>query len=332
MHDHFIALDWAERNMAVSRMTKISDKISSIDVPSDIKELKLYLTKLKGKKILTFEETTTSQWLYTELRDFVDEIIVCDPFRNRLLSDGPKTDRIDSRKLVLLLKANLLKAVFHTSQQFINLRKLVSGYQDVVKAGVRLKNQRSALFRSKGLRQGEEEKCGPIERFVIAGINQAIDAYEIEKERYELEFKKLTRKHTAIRNLVSIPGIGEIGAVKIVAAVVNPLRFKSKAAFISYCGLIKHEKMSGGRSYGKRSPRYSRAMKSVFKSAAITVIDGGVLNPFTIFYNYLIKEKNYPAHNARHAVARRIAVLALGILKSGKKFDKERFTYRFDNK
>ena len=33
-----------------------------------------------------------------------------------------------------------------------------------------------------------------------------------------------------------------------------------------------------------------------------------------------MEEKNYPEHNARHAVARRIAVLALGVMKIGKKF------------
>ena len=35
-------------------------------------------------------ETTISQWLYTELRKYVDKIIICDPHRNKLLSEGPK--------------------------------------------------------------------------------------------------------------------------------------------------------------------------------------------------------------------------------------------------
>ncbi len=115
MYDHYIALDWAQSNMAIARMTKQSSEISVVEVPASVKELKGYLRRLKGRSILRFEETTTSQWLFTELKSSVDEILVCDPYRNKLLSEGAKTDRIDARKLVTLLKAELLKPVFHSS-------------------------------------------------------------------------------------------------------------------------------------------------------------------------------------------------------------------------
>ena len=109
IYDHYIAIDWSNLNMAIARMTKKSSKITAIDVPADITELKAYLKNLRGTKILTIEETTTTQWLYTELRDYVDKILICDPYRNRLLSEGPKTDKIDAVKLVRLLKAGLIK-------------------------------------------------------------------------------------------------------------------------------------------------------------------------------------------------------------------------------
>ena len=72
MYDHYIAVDWAQKNMAIARMTKKSKKTHVIDVASDIGDLCAYLKHLKGKKILTFEETTTSQWLYTETREYVE--------------------------------------------------------------------------------------------------------------------------------------------------------------------------------------------------------------------------------------------------------------------
>lgn len=150
MFDHYIALDWAQSNMAIARMTAQAAKMKTIDVPADVKSLKLYLDKLKGKRILTLEESTASQWLYTELREHVEELIVCDPYRNHLLKEGAKSDKIDAEKLVRLLRAGLLKSVFHTGDQLIELRKIVSGYLDVVKAGTRLKNQRSAMFRAFG--------------------------------------------------------------------------------------------------------------------------------------------------------------------------------------
>ncbi len=43
IYDHYIAIDWAVKNMAIARMTKKSNKITVIDVPSDLVELKVYL-------------------------------------------------------------------------------------------------------------------------------------------------------------------------------------------------------------------------------------------------------------------------------------------------
>ena len=320
--DHYIAVDWAQTNMAIARMPAKLDKVDTRDVPSDIGELKIYLRNLKGKKILTIEESTTAQWLYTELKDEVDELLVCDPRRNRLLSEGPKTDKIDASKLVQLLRAGMLKRVFHTADQFIYLRKLVSGYRDVVQAGVRLKNQRASLFRANGLSKKEAVLPSDAETFVLQGLDASIERYEKEKKRYESEFNRWRTKHPLVRNLESLPGIGAIGAVTVAAAVVDARRFPNKNAFISYCGLVKHERLSGGRSYGKKSTQYSRALKCVFKTAALACIDGNAKNgAFKSYYDQLIEKKRCSDHVDRHAMARRIATLALGVMKSGKIFE-----------
>ena len=321
-YDHFIAVDWAQRNMAIARMTAHSDKISVVDVPASVKELKVYLKNFRGKKILTFEESNTAQWLYTELKEHVDEIVVCDPYRNHLLSEGPKNDKIDARKLAQLLRANLLKSVFHSGDEFIVLRKLVSGYLDVIKSGVRAKNQRDALFRSSGKRvsDGDDALEHSAERFVLEGLERSIDSYELERNRYLKEFSRLSKGNPVIRNLKSIPGIGEIGAVKLAAIIVDPRRFKTKGDFLSYCGLIKLERMSGGNSYGQKTPRYCRPLKDVFKIAALANTLARAGGPFKDYYDGLLRDKGYSTHNARHALARRIAVLAFGTWKSGKKF------------
>jgi transposase len=319
--DHYIAVDWSVKNMAIARTTKKSNKITAIDVPSDIAELQVYLKNLEGSKILAIEETTTSQWLYTELKDYVNKIIICDPTRNRLLDDGPKTDKIDASKLVQLLRAGLMKEVYHSADKFIYLRRIASAYEDLVKSGVRLKNQRYSLLRVCGLKGTEKEdvKLGSLsEQYVLECLDRQIEAYEKEKKGYEREFKKLARKYPEIRYQISLPGIGAINAVKIVSRIVTPYRFANKGHYLSYCGLIKLDKVSGGRNYGKKNPRYCRQLKSVYKSGALAAIGGN--NPINDYYEYLIKEKGYPAYNARHKAARRLAILSLGVFKSGKRY------------
>ena len=200
-YDHYIGLDWAQQNMAIARMTKHSNDVQTIDVRTDIEDLKLYLEKLKGTKVLTFEETNPAQWLFTELKPCVDEIVVCDPYRNHLLKEGGKSDRVDAKKLVQLLRAGLLKPVFHCTDEFIKIRKLISGYEDLVRLGVAQKNQRSAMFRACGKSPKGETLDSPYEQFVLDGLDQGIQNYESLKKKYEIELKKLCRENKIIKNL-----------------------------------------------------------------------------------------------------------------------------------
>jgi transposase len=329
--DHYIAVDWSVKNMAIARMTKKSNKITAIDVASDLLELQVYLKRLEGTKILAIEETTTSQWLYTELKDYVNKIMICDPTRNKLLDDGPKTDKIDATKLVCLLRAGLMKEVYHSADKFIYLRRVVSAYDDLIKSGVRLKNQRYSLLRACGLK-GDEEKDVKLsssdEQYVLECLDRQIETYEKEKKGYENEFNKLARKHPEIRHQKSLPGIGAINAVTIISRVVTPYRFADKGHYLSYCGLVKLDRVSGGITYGKKNPRYCRRLKSVYKIGALAAVSGN--NPINDYYEYLIKQKGYPAHNARNKVARKLAILSLGIFKSGRKYEPYNNKYRIN--
>ena len=329
-YDHYVAVDWAQSNMAIARMTAQSNDIKTTDTKADVGDLRAYLKSLKGKKVLTIEETTTSQWLYSELKGDVDELLICDPYRNKLLSEGAKTDKIDAEKLVHLLRSGLLKKVFHSGDDFIYLRKIVSGYEDVVKSGVRLKNQRSALFRASHESAKKQTELKRAEdNFVLEGLDKSITSYEEEKKRYETEFKRLSKKYKEIRLLKNIPGIGVINSVKIVARIVDPHRF-DRNSWWSYCGLVKLVKLSGGKSYGIRNSRYCPQMKCVFKTATLAVIGGN--NEFNDLYKHLMTDKNYPPHTARNAIARRIAALTLGVLKSGEKFKSYGERRNVDNK
>ncbi len=177
IYKHYIALDWSKVNFAVASMRDTSSRVKLEEYPSDIKILKQYLKKLTGKKILTIEETTSTHWLYVELKEIVDKILVCDPYKNSLMKDGPKTDKIDAEKLCKLLRNGMLKEVFHSMDKSYEIRKLASSYEDFVKASVRLKNQRSSMFLSEG-KDHKKEKIlsqSPIKKFVTEKQNLAIE-------------------------------------------------------------------------------------------------------------------------------------------------------------
>jgi transposase len=309
--DHYLAVDWSMKVMAIGHMRRKSIEPEIFERPSGLRELKDYLATLRGRKVLAIEETTTSHWLYVELVDHVDRIILCDAYHNRLLSEGPKSDKIDAGKLCQLLRAGLLKEVFHSLSGQYELRRLVSAYEDVVKAGVRVLNQKACLA------QGHFDS-GTYAPLILEQMDKSIELYERSKEQYERKFKEISRRNKLVRNLLEISGIGVIGAVKIVALVVDARRFPRAAHYLSYCGLIKHEKLSGGRSYGRRSPRFNHTLKAVYKLAAMSIISGKD-NPLRQYYEFLLAN-GVAEHNARHALARYLARLTYGMLKTGTRY------------
>ncbi len=313
-YDHYVAIDWSMMNMAIAHLTQRNETPCVFERESDITELKKYLSLLKGKKIITFEESGSAHWLYLELLSSADRIVICEPFHNRLLCHGPKTDKIDAGKLCELLKGGLLKEVYHSDSATYELRALVSAYEDVVRAGVRNLNQKDALER-------DHRNRGKSAEFIVEMIDKSIELYRQNKEEYVRRFQKYCRSDKLVRYQDEIPGIGPIGAVKIVATVVDARRFPYAGKYLSYCGLVKHEKLSGGRSYGRRRPRYSRVLKSVYRTASMASLKGN--SPFRQYYDYLL-EKGVAEHNAQHAVARYIARVSYGILKSGMHYDPNR--------
>ena len=315
-YDHYMALDWSQDMFSLARVTQKSKIPKWYSGMPKIEILIEYIKNLRGKKILTIEETTSTHWLYVELTDYVEKIVVCDPYRNKLLSEGPKNDDIDAGNLSILLRGGFLKEVFHSMDESYMLRKLTSAYEDLVKAGVRVKNQKSAIYRAMGKRYKKEElrSDNEIIKYILRQQNEAIEYYEREKKGYEKEFQKIRKRTQIIEEMCRISGLDTITAVQLYAIVIDAKRFPNKNKYWSYCGLVAHQKMSGKRNYGKRRARSSRKLKSIYKTAAIAAIGGN--NDIREYYETMLEE-GYSEYKARHAVARYIAKVTYAMMKHG---------------
>jgi hypothetical protein len=316
IYKHYIALDWSQVNFALASIRDSGTKYKVVEHPANLKILKECLKKLPGRKILTIEETTTAQWLYVELIDYVDKILICEPFHNSLLKSGAKNDKIDATKLCMLLRNGSLKEVFHTTDELYKLRKLVSVYEDLVNASVRMKNQRSSMFLSEGKDHKKERILtgNTINKFITEKQNLSIDHFALMRKEFELIFQKIKKENQTIQRLVKISGIAEKLAVTILAVVVDANRFESKYKYYAYCGLVKHFKKSGDRDYGKRNTRHSRRLKRCYKIAANAAICGN--NDIREYYEYLI-QNNYSYEDARNQIARYIAKASYAVMKNG---------------
>ena len=98
--------------------------IARHSVPTTIPAISRVLESIQGTKQLAFEEGPMAGWLYRNLCSKVDQLIVAEPRRNKLItSDGDKDDMIDSAKLARLLRGKFLKPVHHTDDNSLIIRK-----------------------------------------------------------------------------------------------------------------------------------------------------------------------------------------------------------------
>lgn len=323
---YYIGMDAHSKTSTFAVMNRKGKVVKKVSVATTEAEVLKLLCSVNGPKALTFEETTISQWLYVLLKSEVDHLVVCDPAAN--FKKGAKTDKIDAVELADLLRVGRLMPVFHTNDERIELRTLISGYEDLNKEIVRTKNRYKALFRlSATLVRGSRVYSDPkmiqklstkTQKFVAKPLFYQLAILDQHKELYQKKFKQNFRRYKEMRLIKSIPGFGETNTNQIVGLVVSPWRFATKYKFFSYAMLVKHKQISDGVSYGQKRVYGQSQLKAIFRMAALAAMKSD--NAFKRKYQQMILNGgNQKA--AFNAVSRSLAATVLGIWKSGKKYD-----------
>src|SRR6059058_5084201 len=92
-----------------------------------------FIQGLRGDLHVTFQEGTWATWLYDLLKPHVTKVVVCNPRKSALLTDGSKGDKIDARKLAELLRGGYLKPVYHGDHGLRTLKELSRSYLTIAR-------------------------------------------------------------------------------------------------------------------------------------------------------------------------------------------------------
>ena len=88
---YFIGLDAHSTTSTFAVVDETGKCIHRSTVNTSEKNLSYVIRKINGERHLTFEESTISQWLYLQLREYVDHLVVCNPVYVAK-KQGAKTD------------------------------------------------------------------------------------------------------------------------------------------------------------------------------------------------------------------------------------------------
>jgi transposase len=343
----YIGLDVHKEAISIAVLNGAGKLVMESIIETKALTLLQFLQGLRGELHVTLEEGTWAAWLYEVLKPHVHEVVVCNPRRNALLKEGSKSDRVDARKLAELLRAGLLRAVYHGEHGLGTLRELGRSYQTISKDLKRVMNRLKALFRSRGISCMGTQVYGPryrdqwLHKIRQAGVRrraelmyQHLDGLQALRRQARGEFLAESRKHKAVKVLRQIPSIGPIRAALLLALIQTPHRFRSKRQLWTYSGLgvethdsAQHRYVEGQLQRSKKpqqvrglNQNHNHEMKEIFKSTAASASRSA--GPLHDFYIRLLAKGMKP-EMARLTLARKIAAITLTLWKKGGHFDAE---------
>ena len=331
-------VDCRMTELAVEQKGKI---IARDRIPTTVKSLGTFLSSLPGRKAMVIEEGPMAGWLYRNLRGKVDQFVVCDPRRNRLIScDGEKNDALDAGDLAALLRGGYLREVYHTQdEERLALKEAVALYHDRVRDAVRQINKLRGYCRGHGLtipgkvlvnrsarRPWLKELNRPTLAQQLSILWIAFDAVSEQVKMAKRQMMRLSKSYPIIGFWKELPGIGFIRAVTLFAYLDTPWRFGSPKKLWKYCGVGLKRYSSGSDQEGRPKLGYlrlfrgvNRRLKDVIMGAALSAISRSS-NPFADHYRAMVQEGVTPS-NARHTVARKMLTVMWGMWKTNSPYE-----------
>jgi transposase len=332
---HYIGADVHSNNIeiAVRHRGQITQRFS---LPTALAALYPVLDSIKAPKQIAIEEGPLAGWLYRNLNTRVDQFIVSEPRRNKLISsDGDHDDKIDAAKLAMLLEGGFLKPVYHSKeQQRALLKKWVSLYHDTVKNAVRSINKIRACGKTEGIKipamaiKNPEKRLPWLQGLKMPGLADQLAmlfvGYDATARQCKMAKQKLitlSKAYPVIKQFEQLPGVGLIRSVTFFAFIDTPWRFKKKNKLWKYCGVGLERVTSGTDKKGRPRPAKlqlpwacNRVLKNVILGAAISAIRQKK-NAFASDYERMVSNGMIQS-NARHTVARKLLTAMWGLWKS----------------
>jgi transposase len=341
----YIGLDVHQSTISVAVLDREGKLIVHCVLATQATAILDFFAGLGGELRVTFEEGTHSAWLYDLLVRRVGKLVVCNPRQNALLKAGNKSDRIDARKLAVLLRAGLLSPVYHGQNSTQTVKQLVRSYSTLTEDTTRTMGRLKALYRSQAIAcagqkpYGRRHRQAYLEQLRESGLRRRaqrlyaqLDSLQQLRREARRDLIQECRQHADAKILRQVPLLGPIRVATLLGRVQTPHRFRSKRQFWAYCGLALETRSSAdyqmvnGQLQRRSKPVFIRGLnlnhnhdlKNLFKSAATSA--AARPGPLREFYENLLG-KGMKAELARLTLARKLAAITLHVWKKGEPFD-----------
>jgi transposase len=311
-------------------------------IGSDIGSMRRFLLSQKkdGSRLhLAYEVSGYSGYIYDQLCECVERVAVANPTKTTwIYRTAKKTDRIDARKLAVLLSIGELPVVYVPAKEVRQWRQMILHRRNIVRDICRIKNRIRAVLKSAGHFKAEHRGSWWKKTNIIwmskvsAGtelwqmqLGQLLDEYEFFDEQLRKITERLDnylKRQAGAGLLMTVPGIGPRTAEAILAYTDDVERFFGSREYCSYFGVVPRLDQSGGNCrvghitrHGPSVVRWllcEAAWKSIRRSVSLKR-----------FYERVLNGDVNRKKIAIVAVCRKILSVVRAMLRTGEVFNEE---------
>ena len=311
---------------------------------ADIDSMRKFLMEQKrsGDRVeMAFEISGEAGFIYDSLIDCVDEIKVANPTKTTwIYRTSKKNDRIDARKMAVLMSIDELPCVYMPNKEVRLWRQSILHRQKIVRNKVKAKNQIRAVLKSQGYKKPENSGgwWTKVNRLWMRQFSGEIIGADTlwclqlgnlldELELLEMQLVRVTKylddylaKHPGSKLLMSTPGVGPRTTESVLAYTDDVSRFNNFKQYCSYFGMTPKLDESGStRRLGhisKHGPSVVRCM--ICESSWIAIRKSKALKGF---YERVKCGQDGRKKIAIVAVARKLLSIMRAMLISGEMFN-----------
>lgn len=217
-----------------------------------IRQLDVFAKTVKSQDEVAVEATGNVRLFCEALKDRGCRLVVVNPHQFEVISRSvKKTDENDAKMLAEFLANDLLPEVRMKDEAHARVASLAQTRDKLVKLRTTLKNKVNNLLAARGILIRKESLASE------KGLNEVLSAPVSELERMELEvlvgeirhlnesIKKVENllreqgpKLPGWKNIISIKGIGEIGAAILLSTIGNISDFADEGKLAAYFGIV----------------------------------------------------------------------------------------------
>ena len=280
---------------------------------------------------VVLEATTHSLSVARFLAPYAGRVVISNPAKTKMIAAATvKTDAVDAKTLADLLRSNYVPEVWQPDPWSETLRSLVSFRAQLSGTRTRYMNRIRAILQNLMIELPtrkltahaaraalDRAQLPPEERIQVDNLLRLIDETQKSIDEVDVELATIANDSQEIKLLLTLPGIGVLGACALWGAIGDVSRFKSAGHLSAYLGLAPRVKQSAKHTwYGSITKAGSREARRLLVLAAHHAKQHP--GPLGAFYRRLKDRKHGSV--AAVATARKMAEIAYHMLTNGEPY------------